>query len=131
MTHYYVAVLHQAADGSYGVLFPDFPGCISAGDTLDDAIRMGAEALAFHASSMEADGEPVPPPASLAELRRTADWVDWIDGMVVMIPRFPATGRSVRINITIDERLLSQIDAVAVNRSAFLADAARRLLEAA
>ncbi|WP_207633008.1 type II toxin-antitoxin system HicB family antitoxin [Devosia aurantiaca] len=58
----YVAFIHKDSDSSYGISFPDVPGCISVGDTMDAVIANGAEALAFHISSMEADGEPVPAP---------------------------------------------------------------------
>ena len=43
----YVSFIHRDEAG-YGVSFPDFPGCVSVGDTVDDAIRHGSEALAFH-----------------------------------------------------------------------------------
>ena len=37
-----IALIHKDADSGYGVSFPDFSGCISAGQTLDDA---GAEVI--------------------------------------------------------------------------------------
>ena len=39
----YVALVHKNAGTSYGVSFPDLPGCISAGDTLDEALANAAE----------------------------------------------------------------------------------------
>jgi len=33
----YIALVHKEKDSAYGVSFPDFPGCISAGDTLEEA----------------------------------------------------------------------------------------------
>lgn len=45
---HYVAFIHQDDEPGYGISFPDFPGCISAGDTMDEVLRRGAEALAFH-----------------------------------------------------------------------------------
>ena len=35
----YIAILHKDQDSDFGVSFPDFPGCITAGSTLDDALR--------------------------------------------------------------------------------------------
>ena len=46
MTHV-IALIHEEA-GSFGISFPDFPGCISTADTLDEAVQRGAQALAFH-----------------------------------------------------------------------------------
>ena len=46
----YVALLHKAAkDGAdYGVMFPDFQGCISAGQTMEIALQNATEGLIFH-----------------------------------------------------------------------------------
>ena len=41
----YVSFIHRDEAG-YGVSFPDFPGCVSVGNTVDDAVRQGSEALA-------------------------------------------------------------------------------------
>lgn len=43
---FYRAVLESASDG-YNVFFPDFDGCTSGGDTLDDAASNAADALAL------------------------------------------------------------------------------------
>jgi predicted RNase H-like HicB family nuclease len=44
----YIAIVHKEADSDFGVSFPDFPGCITAGRTLDEAKDMAAEALTGH-----------------------------------------------------------------------------------
>lgn len=44
----YVALIHHGCEPGYGISFPDFPGCVSDGDTTDDAILRGGEAIAFH-----------------------------------------------------------------------------------
>ncbi len=41
----YIAYLHKDKKSDYGVSFPDFPGCITAGTSLEEARRMAAEAL--------------------------------------------------------------------------------------
>ena len=56
------ALLHRIAAG---VSFPDFPGCITAGETLNEAHALAAEALSFHVEGMLADGEPLPAPTPL------------------------------------------------------------------
>ena len=33
----YIAVVHKEPASDYGVSFPDFPGCITAGKTIDEA----------------------------------------------------------------------------------------------
>ena len=44
----YIAYLHKDPKSDFGVSFPDFPGCITAGKTLDGARLMASEALALH-----------------------------------------------------------------------------------
>jgi predicted RNase H-like HicB family nuclease len=55
-------------DRCYGVSFPDFPGVITAGTTLDDARNMAQEALAFHVEGLLADDEVLPDPSNLEKI---------------------------------------------------------------
>jgi predicted RNase H-like HicB family nuclease len=41
----YIAIIHKEPNSDFGVSFPDFAGCITAGRTLDEAKDMAAEAL--------------------------------------------------------------------------------------
>jgi len=45
---HYIALVHKEGDSDFGVSFPDFPGCVTAGATLDEAARMAREALELH-----------------------------------------------------------------------------------
>ncbi len=68
MRNYLGAVCGEA--GNYGIVFRDFPGCVSAGDTLDGVLQAGAEALDGHIEGMQEDGELIPLPSqhSLADV---------------------------------------------------------------
>jgi len=82
----YIAVVHKDEGTSYGVSFPDVPGCISAGDTFEEAVANAAEALAGHFAAMRADGEVVPSPRSFDELKRDPEFVeDSADAIVTMV----------------------------------------------
>jgi predicted RNase H-like HicB family nuclease len=61
----YIGLIHKDAKSDYGVSFPDFPGAITAGSTLDEAREMAEEALAFHVEGLIEDGETLPQPSSL------------------------------------------------------------------
>lgn len=65
-THGYRAVLVKGAPSTatLGVALPELPGCISAGDDYDDAVRMAYEAPAPHPTGMIADGEELPGPTA-------------------------------------------------------------------
>jgi predicted RNase H-like HicB family nuclease len=66
----YVALIHKDHDSDYGVSFPDLPGCVTAGSTLDEAIAMAEEALALHIEGMLEDGEDVPTPTPTEQVDR-------------------------------------------------------------
>lgn len=68
----YVIVIERADDGSFSAYVPDLPGCVSCGDTPDEARRELAEAVRLHIESLRAHGEPVPPPAALTDRVRAA-----------------------------------------------------------
>ena len=60
----YIALRCKDEESDYGVMFPDFRGCVTAGRTLDEAMGLAIEALAFHVEGMHADGEAVPRPSA-------------------------------------------------------------------
>jgi predicted RNase H-like HicB family nuclease len=64
----YIGLVHKDADSHFGVSFPDFPGVVTAGTTLNDARAMAKEALALHIEGMVEDGEAIPEPSGLEEL---------------------------------------------------------------
>lgn len=64
----YPAVFDPCEEGGYCVTFPDLPGCITEGDTLEEAYEMAKEALALHLWGMEDDGDPIPVPTSPADI---------------------------------------------------------------
>jgi predicted RNase H-like HicB family nuclease len=125
----YIALIHKEADTDYGISFPDLPGAISAGKTLDEARDMGAEALALHLEGMVADGEAAPDPSSLEEIMKDAQNKD---GVAVLIAAPTTEVKSVRINVTMPADVLDQIDRYAeregFTRSGFLAQAAKKAM---
>ncbi|WP_341349679.1 type II toxin-antitoxin system HicB family antitoxin [Clostridium hydrogeniformans] len=50
-------------DNGYSIDFPDLPGCISWGDTLENSLKMSKEALELHLWGMEDDNEEIPNPS--------------------------------------------------------------------
>jgi predicted RNase H-like HicB family nuclease len=127
----FIALIHKDADSDYGVSFPDLPGCVTAGATLDEARDMAAEALALHLEGMAEDGEAAPEPSSLEEVM--ANPVNR-DGVAVLVAAPAPAVKSVRINVTLPADVLEQIDRHAESegftRSGFLAHAAKKALAA-
>jgi predicted RNase H-like HicB family nuclease len=81
----YIALVHKDEGTSYGVSFPDVPGCISAGDTFEEAITNAAEALAGHFALMHADGDLIPRPRSFEDLKHDPDFRADAAGAIVTV----------------------------------------------
>ncbi|MGW6780803.1 type II toxin-antitoxin system HicB family antitoxin [Brucella pseudogrignonensis] len=128
----YIGLIHKDADSDYGVSFPDFPGVVTAGRDLDEARQMAEEALAFHIEGLLEDGEAIPEPSSLEAVMADPDNKD---GVAILVALKNEAKKAVRINITMQEDILQEIDAYAetngLTRSGFLARAAKHELEAA
>ena len=128
------ALIHEE-DGVFGISFPDFPGCVSTGASEEEALQKGMQALSFHVAGMVEDGDPIPAPQTLAGLRASSSFREDAEGAVVALVHFDVPGRAIRLNISMEERLLELVDRAAAasgqSRSAFLGDAARQRLKGA
>src|ERR1700760_2498343 len=95
----YIALIHKDQDSDYGVSFPDLPGVITAGSTVDEARAMAEEALVLHLKGMAEDGEALPAPSSLEEIMANKENND---AVAVPIPApAAAAAKSVSVNITL------------------------------
>ena len=126
---HYIAVIHKDATTDYGASFPDVPGCITAGATLDEVRGLAEEALALHVKGMVEDGDAVPEPSTLDAIMQDPEYRQ---GIAVLIPLRLEPLKPVRVNVTIPADVLEQIDRYAanrgLNRSGFLTHAARRVM---
>jgi predicted RNase H-like HicB family nuclease len=121
----YVAYIRRDPGSDYGVEFPDLPGCITAGGTLDEALAMAEDALAGHLSVMAEHGDPIPRPRPMEALR---DDPARGDATLVLVSADPDLHKPERVNVMLSRSLLHRIDAIAPNRSRFLSEAAERAL---
>ena len=69
----YIAFLHKEADGDFGVSFPDFPGCVTAGASYGVARVLALEVLQFHVDGLAAAGEELPSPSTFDEIMEERD----------------------------------------------------------
>ena len=125
----YIALLEYDDKPGFGVVFPDLPGCFSAGDDFDDAVRNAHEAL-----SLYADGDDnLPEPRTLEQIK--LGWPDWNEWekkykfMVAGIDLLPLKPKTRKFNISVDERLVLRIDRATRNRSGFIVEAIERALD--
>lgn len=67
--YYYIAVLEHGDAGTVGVYFPDLPGCTSGAETAEKAAENAKEALLLHLYGMEEDGDEIPKPSELKDIK--------------------------------------------------------------
>ncbi|MEM7399086.1 MAG: type II toxin-antitoxin system HicB family antitoxin [Pseudomonadota bacterium] len=118
---FYPAILEKEPDSVFGITFPDFPGLVSAGDAAEEALVNAHEALAGHVAFMIQDGDALPEATPIEAVSADPD----IRVVAITLVGVTVPGRAKRVNVTLDESLLAEIDEVAENRSGFLAEAAR------
>jgi predicted RNase H-like HicB family nuclease len=116
----YIAYFHTDDKPGFGVTFPDFPGCVSAGKHLQDARRMAAEALGLHIAGMLEDGEKIPKPSTIHEVKKDPE----SKGALLVLVEAADVEKTVRINITARESQIEEIDnrarAAKLSRSAYM-----------
>ena len=126
----YIGLIHKDADSDFGVSFPDFPGVVTAGSTLDEARVLAEEALAFHVEGLSEDGEAIPDPSSLEAVMAERENRD---GVAILVSLKSAAGKAIRVNVTLPEDVLARIDAFAeahgYTRSGFISTAAKRAMD--
>jgi predicted RNase H-like HicB family nuclease len=135
---HYLGIVDRGADGAFGAVFPDLPGCATMGKDLDELYAGGIEAVRLWAESALDEGQPIPPPRGNADLMADPEVRAMLknarhDNMLIVVPMLVDRGRPVRANLSIDADLLGEIDVAAKargqTRSAFLVQAARTRIE--
>ena len=111
--------------GAYGVAFPDLPGIVAMGDTIDEALMNAEEALRDYAIETEMDGDAIVRPCELDEV------VVEPGQILTAVPLIRQSGRCVRIHMAINEGVAVFIDSEAnrrgMTRTAYVEWMARRI----
>ena len=125
----YIAILEKEPNSLWGVYFPDLPGCVTAGQTADQATRRAVEALRLYIETAGPD-EALPLPRSLDTLLDDPEVSKALaEGSVAFrVPVLATSGKPERVNISVDSGVLRAVDhaakAAGLTRSAFLSAAA-------
>ncbi len=121
----YPAYFRRVAAGGYSVDFPDLPGCISAGVSLEEALFMAREALSLHLYGMTEDGDAIPTPSEPAGLPvEPGTFVAPVEGRPEMVGD-KIRNRAVKKTLTIPYWLNEAAEDLHVNFSQVLQEALR------
>jgi predicted RNase H-like HicB family nuclease len=82
----YIALIQKDADGTFNVSFPDLPGIVTAGDTLEEAIEEAEETLEYAAGDWRnPDGSTgLPSPRTIEQLQHDPEFADAADGGTIV-----------------------------------------------
>lgn len=132
-TKHYIAIADRQPDeAAWSITFPDFPGVTSVASSFAETMRQARDALASAVDDMTHENEPLPRAVEDGTTPRY-DRATFHDPAILLVP-VEATGRSLRINISMDESLLSRVDdlskRIGLSRSALLARGARAVIAA-
>ncbi len=116
-------------------MFPDVPGIITAGETLEELAAMAREALELQLQGLHEDGEAIPEPTdfTIEDIRRDYDdpsdpmpddehWAQLLP-VTVALPPYPQT-----INVSVEADVVHEVDRITADRRAFITEATRREL---
>ena len=120
--------LSDGENGAYGVSFPDLPGVVAMGETMDQALVNAEDALRDYAIETEKDGQARVSPSAVEDVAPPTG------STLVSIPLIHLSGRSIRANMMLDEGVIAFIDGEAkrrgMTRTSYVEWMARRIAQA-
>ena len=123
MTEYvYPAVFHPNADGSYTILYPDLPGCISEGKSMGNALYMAQAALTQWIGYLTDKKQPIPAASNARDVETEAgEFVNLIRADV-------KDNRAVRRTVSIPKWMDDKVSEAGLSLSRVLQDALKERL---
>ena len=113
--------------GAYGVTFPDLPGIVAMGASVDEALVNAEEALRDYVTEAETASDAITPPTPMERVTTPAGCT------LVSVPFIRVSGRRVRASLNLDEGVAAFIDGEArrrnMTRTAFVEWMARRIAQ--
>jgi predicted RNase H-like HicB family nuclease len=113
--------------GAYGVTFPDLPGIVAMGASVDEVLVNAEEALRDYVIEAEEAGDAITPPTPMERVTAPPGCT------LVSVPFIRVSGRRVRASLTLDEGVAAFIDGEArrrnMTRTAFVEWMARRIAQ--
>ena len=120
---FYPAVFHEAEEGGYWITFPDFPGCFSQGETMEETYEMAIDALGLCISDIEKDKNSLPVPTTPIDIPLENKEAVVIIEFDVDAYRRKHNSRAVKKTLTIPEWLNEEAMALGINFSQVLQEA--------
>ncbi len=104
---YPIKIIHSKINNTFDLTVPDLPGCQIKGETIETVMNGVHEAIANHLQILAEYGESIPHASAIDKLMANQPNVIWA---VVDFDITPYLGKSHKINVTLPELLIKQID---------------------
>ena len=119
----YPALFCYDRPGQVGVVFPDLPGCVSHANDEGEALYMAKDAMSLHLFGMEKDGDDIPAPPPVKELKYEPDQAPVLIDIFMPPFRERMKNRAVTKAVTVPRWLELEAKAAGLNFSQVLQDA--------
>lgn len=121
MKYTYTAVFTPTEDGTeYYASVPDLPGCITTGDTLEDALEQISDAMSIWLVAAEDEERAIPAPTAQGQIAHTAESVFSLVQADTIAYRAQIDTRAVRKNVSLPAWMASMADRRGINCSQVL-----------
>lgn len=125
----FISVFEYAEDG-INISFPDLPGCLSCADVNDTeaALKNAKEALGLYLFDMEQDGEQIPVPSTVTEIKLEKNCVPTLISVFMPAVRSSVKTSFVKKTLSLPAWLAALADEKDVNCSKIFQDALKSFL---
>ena len=117
------ALFGYDVQGQVGICFPDLPGCTAQSSSDIEALQAAREALSLHLYYMEKDGDDIPEPSCIRDLKPDADEVVVLIEVTLPFFREYMDNKAVNRTVTLPNWLNREAKAANINFSQILQDA--------
>ena len=121
--HVYPAIFHPNEDGTFTIVYPDLPGCISEGKSLGNAIYMAQTALAQWISYLADKEQEIPQASNMKDIE--VDKEEFVSLVRVDI----RDGRAVKRTVSIPQWMDDMVAEAGLSLSRVLQEALKEKLD--
>lgn len=124
-TYVFLAFFRRVTSGGFSIDFPDLPGCISAGDTVEEAMTMVREALSLHLFGLIEDNESIPHASDLLKIKQEKNaFLTLVEGRPDLIGEI-IRNKAVKKTLIIPYWMNEEAERLHINFSQVLQDAVK------
>jgi predicted RNase H-like HicB family nuclease len=120
---FYPALFHKAEEGGYWISFPNFPECLTQGETMYEAYNMAVDALGLCLTDMECEHIAFPEPSDVSSINIEDEATIVIIEFDMLAYKKRTNSKAVKKTLTIPEWLNEEATASGINFSQVLQEA--------